>query len=79
MLVVAGARANVQAQGFDPYTGFDPGSQPELSISIQQVDLPDLFQVQPNRVFAQFQRDSGIFKDLSRVFRFNLIPFRSSQ
>jgi hypothetical protein len=62
-------------EGFYVAVGLDSGSQAELAVSIQEVDLPNLLQVQANRILGEFDRQHGVFKDLQGILGGNLRPF----
>jgi NAD(P)-dependent dehydrogenase (short-subunit alcohol dehydrogenase family) len=51
---------------------FDAGCQAEFAVGVEQVDLADLFQVQPDGILRQLDRQRGIFEDLQRIFQINV-------
>jgi len=54
--------------------GFDARGQPELAVSVQQVDLPNLLEIQAHRIFRKLDRDGRIFQYLQRVFQRDFRP-----
>ena len=67
-------RVNLLLQNLKQAQGFDARRQAKFAVGIQQIDLPDFFQVQPHRVFGQLHRDHGGVQQIQRFIQVDFAP-----
>jgi hypothetical protein len=56
------------ADDFNAADGVQTGCQPKLPVGVQQIDPPDLLQVQPDRVFTQLHYQAGVIQNFKWLF-----------
>jgi len=55
------------AQGFDAADGFHACGKPELPVCVQEIDAPDLFEIEAYGVFTQLNHEGGMIQQVKRL------------